>query len=134
MESAGLDALELSSGMTKFARFGSARQGITNQKKEAYNREEARVFKQRLKIPLILVGGIRSLPVAERLVEENLCDFISMSRPFIREPDLINRWQAGDRRKAACTSDNLCYGPARSGEGLYCVTAAKRSKAGAGKR
>jgi len=134
MESAGLDALELSSGMTKYARFGSARQSITNQKKEAYNQEEARVFKQRLKIPLILVGGIRSLPVAERLVAEGVCDFIAMSRPFIREPDLVRRWQSGDRRKAACTSDNLCYGPARSGEGLYCVTAAKKSKAGASKR
>ena len=134
MEATGLDAVELSSGMTKFAQFGSARQGISSRKKEAYNQEEARVFKQRLKIPLILVGGIRSLPVAERLVAEGVCDFIAMSRPFIREPDLVRRWQSGDRRKAACTSDNLCYGPARSGEGLYCVTAAKKSKAGASKR
>jgi 2,4-dienoyl-CoA reductase-like NADH-dependent reductase (Old Yellow Enzyme family) len=126
MEAAGLDAVELSSGMTRFARFGSARQGITSRKTEAYNQQEAALFKQRLKIPLILVGGIRSLPVAERLVGEGVCDFISMSRPFIREPDLVNRWRSGDRRKAACTSDNLCYGPARSGEGLYCVTAAKR--------
>lgn len=129
MEAAGLDAVELSSGMTRFSKLGSARKGITNQKKEAYNQEEAKAFKQRLRIPLILVGGIRSLPVAERLVAENICDFISMSRPFIREPDLINRWASGDRRKAACTSDNLCYGPARSGEGLYCVTAAKKKKA-----
>jgi 2,4-dienoyl-CoA reductase-like NADH-dependent reductase (Old Yellow Enzyme family) len=133
MEASGLDALELSSGMTKFARFGSARTGVGNRKKEAYNQEEARIFRQRLRIPLILVGGIRSLPVAERLVAEGVCDFISMSRPFIREPDLINRWQSGDRRKAACTSDNLCYGPARRGEALYCVTAAQRRKAAARK-
>jgi 2,4-dienoyl-CoA reductase-like NADH-dependent reductase (Old Yellow Enzyme family) len=134
MEQAGLDAIELSSGMTKFSRFGSARTKISNQAKEAYNQEEALVFKRRLKIPLILVGGIRSLPVAERLVAEGVCDFISMSRPLIREPDLIKRWQSGDRRKAACTSDNLCFGPARSGEGLYCVTAAKKNKAAARKR
>lgn len=133
MEAAGLDALELSSGMTRFATFGSARTGVTKQEKEAYNQAEARVFKQRLKIPLILVGGIRSLPVAERLFAEGACDFISMSRPFIREPDLVNRWRSGDRRKAACTSDNLCYGPARSGEGLYCVTAAKKRSAAAKK-
>lgn len=133
MAAEGLDALELSSGMTRFAKFGSARTGVTNQKKEAYNQEEARVFKRRLDIPLILVGGIRSLPVAERLIAEGTCDFISMSRPFIREPDLVNRWRSGDRRRAACTSDNLCYGPARSGEGLYCVTAAKKRSAAAGK-
>jgi 2,4-dienoyl-CoA reductase-like NADH-dependent reductase (Old Yellow Enzyme family) len=52
-----------------------------------------------------------------------------MCRPLIREPDLVNRWRSGDRRKAACTSDNLCFGPARSGEGLYCVTAARKKTA-----
>jgi 2,4-dienoyl-CoA reductase-like NADH-dependent reductase (Old Yellow Enzyme family) len=133
MEQAGLDAVELSSGMTKFSRFGAARTKISSQAKEAYNREEARFFKRRLKIPLILVGGIRSLPVAERLVADGICDFISMSRPLIREPGLVNRWQSGDRRKAACTSDNLCFGPARSGEGVYCVTAEKKSKGAARK-
>jgi 2,4-dienoyl-CoA reductase-like NADH-dependent reductase (Old Yellow Enzyme family) len=133
MEKAGVDAIELSSGMTKHSTFGSARSGISSQAKEAYNQEEAKVFKRRLKTPLILVGGIRSLPVAERLVKEGGCDFIAMSRPFIREPDLVNRWQSGDRRKAACTSDNLCFGPARSGEGLYCVTAAKKRKRAAKK-
>ena len=133
MERAGLDAVELSSGMTKHSTFGSARTGISSQAKEAYNQEEAKAFKRRLKTPLILVGGIRSLPVAERLVKDGACDFISMSRPFIREPDLVNRWKSGDRRKAACTSDNLCFGPARSGEGLYCVTAAKKRKTAAKK-
>jgi 2,4-dienoyl-CoA reductase-like NADH-dependent reductase (Old Yellow Enzyme family) len=131
MEPAGLDAFELSSGMTRFSKLGASRTGITNQKKEAYHQEEARAYKARLRTPLILVGGIRSLPVAERLVAQNVCDFISMSRPFIREPDLINRWASGDRRKAACTSDNLCFGPARSGEGLYCVTAARKKRGSA---
>jgi 2,4-dienoyl-CoA reductase-like NADH-dependent reductase (Old Yellow Enzyme family) len=134
MEAEGLDAVELSSGMTKFAQFGSARKGIANQKQEAYNQREARLFKQRLNIPLILVGGIRSLPVAERLLKEGVCDFISMSRPFIREPDLVNRWRSGDRRKAACTSDNLCYGPVRKGQALYCVTEAQRRRRAAKKK
>jgi 2,4-dienoyl-CoA reductase-like NADH-dependent reductase (Old Yellow Enzyme family) len=128
MEAAGLDAIEISSGMSKFAKSGSARLAITSAEKEAYNREDAVLFKRRLKIPVLLVGGLRSLEVAERLVAEGVCDFISMSRPFIREPGLVNRWQSGDRRKAACTSDNLCYGPARSGEGIYCVTALKEKE------
>jgi 2,4-dienoyl-CoA reductase-like NADH-dependent reductase (Old Yellow Enzyme family) len=133
MEGAGLDAIEISSGMFKFAKSGSARLAITSAEKEAYNREDAALFKRRLKIPVMLVGGIRSLEVAERLVTEGVCDFISLSRPFIREPDLVNRWQSGDRRKAACNSDNLCYGPARSGEGIYCVTALKERETDAKK-
>ena len=97
---------------------------------QPYHQEEARAFKQRLKAPLILVGGIRSYAVAERLVNGGVCDFISMSRPFIREPGLVNRWKSGDRKPAACASDNLCYGPIRKGDGFYCVTAEKEKSKG----
>ncbi len=51
-----------------------------------------------------------------------------MSRPFIREPDLIKRWESGDLRKAECLSDNQCFGPAMAGEGIYCVTEKKQKK------
>jgi 2,4-dienoyl-CoA reductase-like NADH-dependent reductase (Old Yellow Enzyme family) len=90
--------------------------------KEAYFKEEAAAFKKAINIPLILVGGIRSFEVAQQLVTEGTADYISMSRPFIWEPDLIKRWQAGDRRKAECNSDNLCFKPVFKGGGLYCVT------------
>jgi len=51
-----------------------------------------------------------------------------MSRPLIREPDLINRWRAGDLSKAACLSDNMCFGPARKGQGIYCLTEEREKK------
>jgi len=59
--------------------------------------------------------------LAERLVDEGYADYLSMSRPFIREPWLIARWQSGDLRKATCISCNGCLGAARSGQGIYCV-------------
>jgi hypothetical protein len=31
-------------------------------------------------------------------------------------------------RKASCLSDNLCFGPARAGEGLYCVVEKKEKQ------
>jgi 2,4-dienoyl-CoA reductase-like NADH-dependent reductase (Old Yellow Enzyme family) len=125
LEADGLDAVELSGGWLRNLKRSPARVGIATEQREAYHREEAAVFRRHLKIPLILVGGIRSFELAERLVEEDLCDFISMSRPFIREPGLVNRWKSGDRSRAACKSDNLCFEPARKGEGIYCVTAAR---------
>jgi 2,4-dienoyl-CoA reductase-like NADH-dependent reductase (Old Yellow Enzyme family) len=130
MQEAGADAIEISSGLKRFSRFIASRPGIDSEDKEAYHQEEARAYKQRLKVPLILVGGIRSLAVAERLVNGGVCDFISMSRPFIREPGLVNRWKSGDRKPAACTSDNLCFGPIRKGDGFYCVTAEKEKSMG----
>jgi 2,4-dienoyl-CoA reductase-like NADH-dependent reductase (Old Yellow Enzyme family) len=74
------------------------------------------------------VGGNRSISVAERLVQDGIADYISMSRPFIREPGLINRWKSGDLSKATCVSDNMCFGPARKGEGIYCVTEERQKK------
>jgi len=120
----GLDALELSGALTSAAggRLTPSWTGIKTPEQEAYFRDEARAFKKNLGIPLFLVGGIRSFDVAEQLVEDGVADYISMSRPLIREPDLINRWKNGDRRKALCKSDNLCFIPGREGRGIYCLT------------
>jgi 2,4-dienoyl-CoA reductase-like NADH-dependent reductase (Old Yellow Enzyme family) len=119
---AGLDAIELSGGLLSGGKFSPSRPGIDSEEKEAYFREELRAFKKRIPIPLILVGGNRSFSVAERLVTEGATDYISMCRPFICEPDLIARWQSGDRRKAECRSDNLCFKPGLEGGGIQCVT------------
>ncbi len=121
MTAAGLDAIELSGGLLTGGKLSPSRPGIDSPEKEAYFQEELRAFKKAIAIPLILVGGIRSFEVAEHLVAEGAADYISMSRPLIREPDLINRWQAGDRRPSDCNSDNLCFKPGVKGEGIYCV-------------
>jgi 2,4-dienoyl-CoA reductase-like NADH-dependent reductase (Old Yellow Enzyme family) len=117
----GIDAIEVSGGLPISRELGPIRKGINSEDREAYFRAEARAFKERVSVPLILVGGIRSYQVAERLVEDGVCDYISMCRPFIREPHLINRWRSGDLRKAACISDSRCLAIAAAGEGIYCV-------------
>ncbi len=127
LANAGVDAIELSGGLITGGKLSPSRPGINSEDKEAYFMEDARAFKKQIDIPLILVGGIRSFEVAERLLKDGVADYISMSRPFIREPDLINRWKAGDRRKAECISDNLCFRPGIKGEGMYCVVE-KREK------
>jgi 2,4-dienoyl-CoA reductase-like NADH-dependent reductase (Old Yellow Enzyme family) len=119
---AGLDAIELSGGLITGGKLSPSRFGIKSAEQEAYFKEEALAFRKEVDIPLILVGGMRSFEVAERIVEEGVADYISMSRPFIREPDLINRWKSGDRQRAMCKSDNLCFGPGIEGKGVYCVT------------
>ena len=122
---AGLDAVELSGGLLTGGKMSPTRPGIDSPEKEAYFSEELQAFRQAIHLPLILVGGIRSFEVAKRLVKDGLADYIAMSRPFIREPDLIKRWRLGDRRRAECKSDNLCFKPAFAGQGIYCLTAAR---------
>ncbi len=126
LKEGGIDAIELSGGFLNSPKLGPSRMGIKSEEKEAYFREGAGAFKREIDVPLILVGGIRSCPVAEQLLDEGVADYFSMCRPFIREPGLINRWKAGDLRKAACLSDNQCFAPAMAGEGIYCVTAKKQ--------
>jgi 2,4-dienoyl-CoA reductase-like NADH-dependent reductase (Old Yellow Enzyme family) len=119
--SAGADAIELSGGTLLSGRLSPSRSKIDSVEQEAYFRDAAQAFKTRLNIPLALVGGIRTFEVAEGLVRDGITDFISMSRPFIREPGLVNRWKSGDRSKATCESDNRCFGPPMRGTGFYCV-------------
>ena len=118
----GIDAIELSGGVLIGGKLSPSRMGIKSAEKEAYFQNEARAFKKNISVPLILVGGNRSFQVAEHLVNEGVTDYISLCRPLIREPDLIKRWKSGDLSKATCLSDNMCFEPARNGEGIYCLT------------
>jgi 2,4-dienoyl-CoA reductase-like NADH-dependent reductase (Old Yellow Enzyme family) len=124
----GIDAIELSGGVLIGGKLSPSRMGIKTEDKEAYFQQDAIAFKQKIDVPLILVGGNRSYQVAERLINDGVADYLSMSRPFIREPDLINRWKSGDLSRATCLSDNLCFGPASKGHGIYCVTEEKLKK------
>jgi len=121
LEAAGIDAIELSGGTGASEKLRPVRTGICREEQEAYFAAAARAFRPEVRIPLLLVGGIRSFAVAERIVTGGIADGISMSRPFIREPGLVDRWRSGDRSKAACLSDNRCFVPVRNGEGLRCV-------------
>lgn len=123
----GIDAIEVSGGTLRSGALGPIREKIVGQDKEAYFRDAARQLKMDVDVPIMLVGGIRSIDLAEKLLDEGVADYFSMARPFIREPHLIKRWQAGDRRKSTCVSDNGCGKAARSAEGIYCVVE-KRQK------
>ena len=128
LQDAGIDAIEVSGGTVVSGVLGASRPGVKSQDKEAYFRTASKAFKEALEVPIILVGGIRSLDLAEKLVEQGVADYFSMSRPLIREPDLVKRWASGDRSKSRCLSDNLCFEPGRAGQGVSCVTEEKEKK------
>ncbi|MDI9570682.1 MAG: NADH:flavin oxidoreductase [Pseudomonadota bacterium] len=134
MVDAGVDALELSGGTLASGHLSPSRPRINAPEKEAYFREEARWLRENVPAPLLLVGGNRSYEVAAALLAEGVADYISLSRPLIREADLIRRWEAGDRRPSACISDNRCFAPALEGKGIYCVTAEREAARSGGNR
>jgi 2,4-dienoyl-CoA reductase-like NADH-dependent reductase (Old Yellow Enzyme family) len=76
---------------------------------EGYNLEAAKMIKPVLgDVPLMLVGGMRTVPFMEEVLEQGYADFISLSRPFIREPDLVKKIAEGKAEDAACVSCNRC--------------------------
>ncbi len=127
----GIDAIELSGGYLNGGKLNPSRFEIDSEEKEAYFREEAKAFKKEIPVPLILVGGIRSFAVAEQLVSEGVTDLVSLSRPLIREPNLIKRWKEGNIARAKCISCNRCFSPGVTGRGIYCVDEKRPSVAAA---
>jgi 2,4-dienoyl-CoA reductase-like NADH-dependent reductase (Old Yellow Enzyme family) len=75
---------------------------------EAYFLPLARKLRERTEVPIILVGGMRTPATMERIIDRGEADFVAMARPFIREPDLVVKLEAGRLGPAACTSCNLC--------------------------
>jgi 2,4-dienoyl-CoA reductase-like NADH-dependent reductase (Old Yellow Enzyme family) len=117
---AGLDAIELSGGLLTSVKLSPSRPAKPSAPEEPYYLNEAREFKKQVSIPLILVGGIRSLAMSEYILENGIADYVAMSRPFIKDPDLINRWKAGQSVKSECKSDNRCFRTGFSGHGISC--------------
>ena len=48
--------------------------------------------------PLALVDGLTRVSAMQAVVDTGLADLVSLSRPFIREPDLVKRWPQGSRK------------------------------------
>jgi len=110
----GLDGVEISGGIGD----GNSRRGLVHETDEAYFLPIARKARLVTDLPIILVGGMRSLAVMTRILDEGAADFIALSRPLIREPDLPNRFRAG-QPKATCVSCGQCW-PKANEPGISC--------------
>lgn len=123
LEKNGIDAIEFSGGALAGSRkgFEPIRKGDPKETDKVYYFEAAKEYKEKINVPLILVGGIRYYGNAEKLLIDNICDYISLCRPLIREPSLIKHWHSGNKSRATCISCNLCMRPLMTGKSLYCV-------------
>lgn len=75
-----------------------------------------------VKTPIMLTGGNRSVEYMEKLLNTGEIDFIGLSRPLIREPDLPDRWLKGlGDERADCISCNGCFQAIMGGRTAYCT-------------
>jgi len=121
LENIGYAAIEVSAGIWEVAKLKKKDLGwkstflpesrifIGTMNEPAYNLAYAKEFKKVLDIPVILIGGINSLDLVEQILSNESADFVSFSRPLIREPDLPNRWMKGiGNQKVDCIFCNGC--------------------------
>lgn len=127
LDQEGIDAIEVSGGTPASGAMSPIRNKINNPDQEAYNLPLCTAIKVAVKCPVMAVGGFRTFGVAEQAIQNDV-DYVSMARPFIREPNLSNRWQSGDYSPATCISCSACFMPGVKEGGIYCVVDKKEKE------
>jgi 2,4-dienoyl-CoA reductase-like NADH-dependent reductase (Old Yellow Enzyme family) len=118
----GFDALEISSGLRGRGHENAEfRPGINQLDREAYFRDWCKEIRRHVSAPVMMVGGLRTFELMEQVIQNQEADFVSLCRPLIREPGIINDWKNKDRHRATCISCNKCFEALLKGEGLHCV-------------
>jgi len=76
---------------------------------EGLNAPEARAIRERVSVPVLCTGGLQTASVIRELIEAGDCDAVTIARPLIANPDLVEVFAAGgDRPERPCTYCNKC--------------------------
>jgi 2,4-dienoyl-CoA reductase-like NADH-dependent reductase (Old Yellow Enzyme family) len=73
-----------------------------------YNVPAAQAIKAQVTIPVIVVGGLRSLDDMDQIIANQQADMVSMCRPFIIEPTIVKKMKEGKQKVSKCISCNYC--------------------------
>jgi 2,4-dienoyl-CoA reductase-like NADH-dependent reductase (Old Yellow Enzyme family) len=73
-----------------------------------FNLDAAIQIRTAVSIPVIVVGGLNSIDEIDGIIGNHNIDFVSMSRPFIIEPDIVSKFHKGLQAKSKCIMCNYC--------------------------
>ena len=73
-----------------------------------WNRDLFRSVKQRVGIPVLAVGGIRTGADAREIVAAGEADLVGVGRPFYAEPDVARRFLGDVAGEVRCRNSNRC--------------------------
>ena len=88
----GLDFVEISGGTYERPAMMGATSKSTNQ---VFFAEYSKKLKQKIEIPVVVTGGIRSINVMNTLLNDNTTDFIGIARPLTIDPNIPNKIKQG---------------------------------------
>lgn len=122
LEEAGVVGFEISGGMAEAGQ-GSVWKGERTEEEEGYFVSYAVAVKKVVASPVFGLGGLRTLRRLEELVSTGQVDLVSLSRPFIREPNLVKKFRLEEVEKSGCISCNQCFNP----RGIRCAQLRKNT-------
>ena len=88
----GLDFVEISGGTYERPAMMGATSKSTNQ---VFFAEYSKKLKQKIEIPVVVTGGIRSINAMNTLLNDNTTDFIGIARPLTIDPNIPNKIKQG---------------------------------------
>jgi 2,4-dienoyl-CoA reductase-like NADH-dependent reductase (Old Yellow Enzyme family) len=121
----GLDGVEISGGL----RAPNSKKGIRRPEEEAYFRPLVQQARTVTKLPIAMVGGLRSHAVMEDVLSSGDADFVSLCRPLISEPNFPHLLKTGAKDKSRCISSNNCWAD-QPGIGISCKCPLEKIKDG----
>ena len=77
--------------------------------KDGYFLEDAKQFREAVKLPLIYVGGLTSLAKMEEVLEAGF-QGLQVARALVRDTDFVNKLHTGQMTCSACGHSNYCIG------------------------
>jgi 2,4-dienoyl-CoA reductase (NADPH2) len=76
---------------------------------EGINLPDARAIKQAVSVPVLCTGGFQTASVVAGAIQRGDCDGVTIGRPLIANPNLVQLWAQGhDRPANPCTYSNKC--------------------------
>ena len=88
----GLDFVEISGGTYERPAMMGATSKSTNQ---VFFAEYSKKLKQKIEIPVVVTGGIRSINAMNTLLNDTTTDFIGIARPLTIDPNIPNKIKQG---------------------------------------
>ncbi len=115
LETSGIDAIEVSEGIEEGWGHHIRRDAV-----QPYYIRECREARKSLRLPLILVGGMRYIRDMQAILDDNIADAVSMCRPFLRDPHIVRKLHEGLVDGSDCNSCNGCLPKMQKGN-IHCI-------------
>lgn len=108
LDEAGMDLIEVSGGTYERAAMVGAVQKESTKKREAYFMDFIIKVRKKIKTPLMLTGGFRTLDIMNSVVKNGELDFVGLGRPFCVFPNVAKDLLSGEMTD--CTVPDLLTG------------------------